>query len=202
MYQFKFSSKLVVKCCLVAGGFLVSGLIDTKPLFAAAAVENEEALGIQLYAAAKCGTLAEAQDIVRRMREQGFDINQASCNGYRSLNVAACNGQIEILEYLIAEGISTEVRDVTGTTPLEYAVRVGNMESIRCLVGLNVNIGAGALQQAQDRLQLFNRQIEQVEQDRDVGIAIQFEEELLENFQRGAEAARMSLNYLEAVKKQ
>lgn len=122
------------KCCLVVGGLLVvPGLMATKPIYAAA-VETEAALGEQLYWAAKNGQLAEVQDVVRRMRAGGFEINSASYNGLRPLNIAAITGPIDVLQYLMAAGMDVNTPEVGGRTPLVDAVQGGNRAAVKCLI--------------------------------------------------------------------
>ena len=84
-----------------------------------------------LYDAAKRGDLKQVTLLV----EQGVDKNQVG-NYYETtaLSVAANDGHLDVVRYLVEQGAGMEKVDRDGNTPLIYASDCGHLEVVRYLL--------------------------------------------------------------------
>jgi glutaminase len=76
-------------------------------------------MGVLLCQAAFGNNLAD----LKRLVLNGVDPNESDYDGRTAMHLAACEGHIEILEYLIEIRANIMCRDRFGGTPLEDAVR-------------------------------------------------------------------------------
>jgi ankyrin repeat protein len=58
------------------------------------------------------------------------------------IHEAAVNGDVELLEILIANGADVDVRDVNGYTPLHLAIHEGNTEVAKVLINNGADVNA------------------------------------------------------------
>ncbi|KAL0170472.1 hypothetical protein M9458_035068, partial [Cirrhinus mrigala] len=52
----------------------------------------------------------------------GTDLNKANYDGRTPLHIAACEGQVNVVEYLLGKGVSVYAKDRFGDTPLRNAI--------------------------------------------------------------------------------
>ena len=77
-------------------------------------------LPVLLTCAAKAGDLNSIKDLV----DQGANLNEPSdYDGKTSLHLAAAEGHVNVVQYLLLHGASYFVRDRRGRTPLFDAIR-------------------------------------------------------------------------------
>lgn len=77
-------------------------------------------LPVLLTCAAKAGDL----DSIKSLIEQGANLNEPSdYDGKTSLHLAAAEGHINVVHYLLQHGASFYVKDRRGRTPLFDAIR-------------------------------------------------------------------------------
>jgi ankyrin repeat protein len=79
--------------------------------------------------------------MVKILVENGADVNGESdeinpeINGYGNfLTYAAESNQLDIMEYLIAQGANVNAVDGTGDSPVSKAILSGNLDALKCLV--------------------------------------------------------------------
>lgn len=81
-------------------------------------------------------------DIVKMLVEHGADVNSAGPGKQPPVRVAARNGRLKVLKYLIEKGANFEDKTANdGATPLEGAASKGHLDIVKFLVekGANVN---------------------------------------------------------------
>ena len=71
---------------------------------------------------------------------QGFVLTQADYDGRTALHVAACEGHLEVVKYLLEHGASVHLRDRFGHSPLDDAVRFGHEEVVEILVNTGAHL--------------------------------------------------------------
>ncbi|XP_062325947.1 60 kDa lysophospholipase isoform X1 [Osmerus eperlanus] len=80
-------------------------------------------------AASKIGDI----DALKAIREMGSDLSLADYDGRTPLHVAACEGHLEVVKYLLCHGASVHAKDRFGDTPLSNARRFRHKEVVRLL---------------------------------------------------------------------
>ena len=93
-----------------------------------------------LHRAAQNGNIEE----VRRLLENGADVNAQANNGSTPLHAAAEKGQREVVQLLLDRGADIEVRDMFGDRPLHTAAEEGQREVVECLVKNGADVNAQA----------------------------------------------------------
>ncbi|XP_075040086.1 CARD- and ANK-domain containing inflammasome adapter protein-like [Mixophyes fleayi] len=71
---------------------------------------------------------------------KGSDVNAVNSSGETLLHVAASNGHVPVIEYLIARGAKIDAKDGKRRTPLHRAAENGHMEAVRALLQAGANI--------------------------------------------------------------
>ncbi|XP_067311196.1 60 kDa lysophospholipase isoform X2 [Pseudorasbora parva] len=79
--------------------------------------------------AAKIGDI----EALEAIREMGSDLSMADYDGRTPLHIAACEGHLKVMEYLLSKGATVYARDRFGDTPLRNAVRFRNKDVVRLL---------------------------------------------------------------------
>ncbi len=117
--KFKLFSVCILSCLIVFVAF-------NPTVFATFGNHNPP-----LYDATAEGNLEE----VRRLVTNGNDVNCTGLCRMTLLHIAAIEGYLEIVEYLVNEGhADVNCRDMDGRTPFHRASIVGNLEIVRWLV--------------------------------------------------------------------
>ncbi|RXN06137.1 60 kDa lysophospholipase-like isoform X4 [Labeo rohita] len=83
-------------------------------------------------AAAKNGDI----EALEAIRDMGTDLNKANYDGRTPLHIAACEGQVNVVEYLLGKGVSIYAKDRFGDTPLRNAILLslatsGDLEGLK-----------------------------------------------------------------------
>lgn len=101
------------------------------------AIHREE-LGITpLHQAAFDGSLKK----VKKLLDEGVDVNIPDKKGWRPLHDAAMEGYVEIVKYLLSNGADPNVQDDEYRyTPLHDAVRMNHLEVVRLLLKSGANL--------------------------------------------------------------
>ena len=80
----------------------------------------------KLLVAAFAGNLVE----VRRLVNNGVDVNTKGVSGETPLSLAVWRGYLKVVEFLAGKGADMETRDTNGQTPVEMAAINGNLKVI------------------------------------------------------------------------
>ena len=100
---------------------LVKMLLDSGAPMLAVSNNNESNLPINAAAAGK------RNDVVRLLVERGCPPDaRASDQGYTALHLAANNGNVELVEFLLRSGADRSLRTGTGQTAHDLAVKQGH----------------------------------------------------------------------------
>jgi ankyrin repeat protein len=90
--------------------------------------------GVLMCQAAFNGALAD----IKRFILNGVSVNEADYDGRTALHLAACEGHVECVEYLLENKANVESKDRFGGTPLEDAVRhnfdVRNVKQVQTIL--------------------------------------------------------------------
>jgi len=80
-------------------------------------------------------------DIVKYFAEKGANINAVNKNGFTLLHVAAANGNLDVVKYLIEEkGTNIDAKDKNGNSPLDLATQNGYLDTVKYLAGKGADI--------------------------------------------------------------
>jgi len=86
--------------------------------------------------------LKEDMKSIRQCLSYGEDVNQIDEYGFTPLIEAAIVDNVEISEFLIANGATPNLQDVIGGTPLHWAAENNNLELCELLLEVNANPNA------------------------------------------------------------
>ncbi|KAK3236718.1 hypothetical protein CYMTET_53158 [Cymbomonas tetramitiformis] len=87
--------------------------------------QNRLASITKLCQCAKAGNLDHMKQL---FETSNIELDDADTNGRTLLAVAASEGQVEVVRYLLDRGASGSIKDINGNTPLNDAVREGHHE--------------------------------------------------------------------------
>ena len=74
-------------------------------------------------------------EVVRALREAGADIHDRGGDGLTALMLASWSGRVDVIDYLVGEGVSTRARsDGDGQTALHMAANRGHTEAVEALL--------------------------------------------------------------------
>jgi ankyrin repeat protein len=77
---------------------------------------------------------------IRKLLEQGADINSVDTNGSTCLHMACAFGSAKCIEILLDHGAGIETRDNRGCTPLNVAVIAGRPEIVEFLLNRGASL--------------------------------------------------------------
>lgn len=104
-------------------------------------------LPVLLTCAAKAGDLNSIKDLV----DQGANLNEPSdYDGKTSLHLAAAEGHVNVVQYLLLHGASYFVRDRRGRTPLFDAIRNKNSRIVDMLISSGANFDQDNMEVARE----------------------------------------------------
>ncbi len=96
--------------------------VQTQGLNVALLKDKNPAL---IYAAAAGGSI----EIMRSLREHGFNVHQKDKDGWTPLHVAAAEGKIGMIDHLLAEGLDKNARNMRGESAYHVARSAGSAEA-------------------------------------------------------------------------
>uniref|UniRef100_A0A7M4EEW0 Uncharacterized protein n=1 Tax=Crocodylus porosus TaxID=8502 RepID=A0A7M4EEW0_CROPO len=95
----------------------------------AAKTKKDHSDTISIFGAAAKGDLSNLEKMLKEN-----DINAVNASYETLLHIAAANGQIAVMEYLIKKGAKLEVKDSQGKTPLHRAAEKGHDDAVKVLL--------------------------------------------------------------------
>ena len=102
---------------------------------------KEEREGVNqevFFKSVKGGAFAE----VKRLIEEGTDVNAQDNEGWTALMWALEYGHTEVVKLLIEEGADVNAKDKKGFTALMYSSREGNTEIVKLLIEAGADVNA------------------------------------------------------------
>ena len=124
--------------CMEEREVLSSAMGNDAPL---AALEEPEALGAALRAAAAAGLMAPLKALLGRSEEVAVDAKDP--RGLTALMTAACGGHAAAIAALVAAGAEVEAKDNDdGTTALMIAAMAGHAAAIAALMAAGAEVEA------------------------------------------------------------
>jgi len=109
------------------------------------AISINSQAGPALCAAAASGNLEE----LKRLKALGADINSGDYDARTAIHLAASEGRIEVLFWLLSNGAMLSATDRWGGTPLMDAKRHGHQEAVKILTKAYYEQGNGGHQSVQ-----------------------------------------------------
>ncbi|XP_009931289.2 CARD- and ANK-domain containing inflammasome adapter protein [Opisthocomus hoazin] len=97
--------------------------------FSRAAKSRKDHADVDIFDAVAKGYLSELEKTL-----EDNDINALNSSSETLLHVAAANGHLTIMEYLISKGAKTDVKDKKGRTPLHRAAEKGHGDAVEVLL--------------------------------------------------------------------
>ncbi|XP_064004342.1 CARD- and ANK-domain containing inflammasome adapter protein-like [Pogoniulus pusillus] len=94
-----------------------------------AAKPNKDHTDASIFDAVAKGHLSELEKTL-----EGIDINTLNSSSETLLHVAALNGHLKILEYLISKGAKIDMKDKKGRTALHRAAEEGHGDAVKALL--------------------------------------------------------------------
>lgn len=67
-----------------------------------------------------------------------LDLNTCDSRGQTPMHLAAIEGRVEAVRFLVSVGGDVEIADVQGYTPLHYAAQQGHLEIVECLLSHSI----------------------------------------------------------------
>ncbi|KYO19435.1 CARD- and ANK-domain containing inflammasome adapter protein [Alligator mississippiensis] len=95
----------------------------------AAKTKKDHSDTVSIFGAAAKGDLSNLEKMLKEN-----DINAVNSSNETLLHIAAANGQIAVMEYLIKKGAKLEVKDSQGKTPLHRAAEKGQDDAVKVLL--------------------------------------------------------------------
>ncbi|XP_057199247.1 60 kDa lysophospholipase isoform X2 [Triplophysa rosa] len=80
-------------------------------------------------AAAKIGDI----EALEAIKEMGTDLSMGDYDGRTPLHIAACEGHLKVVQYLLGQGATVYAKDRYGDTPLSNAVRFSHKDVVKLL---------------------------------------------------------------------
>ena len=86
--------------------------------------------------------MAKLTSIRWNIEKRGYDVNMKDDMGRSLLHLAARQGFLDIVQYLISKGADISIRNKTMNTPLHWAIRYGQIHAVQFLVEHGADIHA------------------------------------------------------------
>ena len=76
------------------------------------------------------------KNLIAKLLKKGQDVSAVDNNGFTSLHIAAQQGNVDVVELLLREGINVaiNIKDNRGLTPLHWAIQNGHSEVVKILL--------------------------------------------------------------------
>ena len=135
---FRFFSTAVAALALFVGGTAIASTDASE-----AARDRLELLGFPIGADAFARAVAtKHRPIIDLCFAARLDVNAADENGHTPLQLAALQGDWEIVRRLMDAGAAMDAADAAGVTPLMAAAMHGNVEMLRAFIGRKTDADA------------------------------------------------------------
>jgi len=76
-------------------------------------------------------------ELIQWLQSRGYNIEKEN---YTLMHCAAYNGQIDIMEYLLSQGLEINIKDCYGNTPIYYATENSQLKAIKYLYEHGVDV--------------------------------------------------------------
>jgi ankyrin repeat protein len=79
-------------------------------------------------------------ELVKSLCDEGFDFDQTDYRGRTPMHIAAINGDIDLLEFLLSKNVNLDTVDTMGMSPLYLACRWKRSDIVKRLVAAGATI--------------------------------------------------------------
>ncbi|KAG1951825.1 60 kDa lysophospholipase-like isoform X2 [Pimephales promelas] len=109
--------------------------------------EELEAIRNALTPALACAAAKNGDtEALEAIREMGTDLSLANYDGRTPLHIAACEGQVKVVQYLLSKGATVFVKDRFGDTPLRNAIHLRRKDVVELLRKCGAHLSPDELQ--------------------------------------------------------
>ncbi|EAN88460.1 hypothetical protein C3747_104g102 [Trypanosoma cruzi] len=91
-------------------------------------------LSTPFHTAAACGSVECMEILLKRSDDPSSKVNELDRNNCAALHKSASDGDVRVTQWLVEHGAFVDQRDITDTTPLLMAVKMGRKEVVEYLI--------------------------------------------------------------------
>ncbi|XP_067291288.1 60 kDa lysophospholipase-like isoform X2 [Pseudorasbora parva] len=115
--------------------------------------EELEAIRNALMPTLACAAAKNGDTVaLEAIKEMGTDLSMADYDGRTPLHIATCEGNLEVVQYLLSKGTTVSVKDRFGDTPLHNAIQFRHKDIVELLRNRGAHLSPEELQDTGTKL--------------------------------------------------